>query len=174
MNVLVAYASIEGQTRKISDFVAELLRMSGHTVIRIDTAQENAVFSFEDVERIILLASIHRQRHPPEFEKFVRSNREALRIRDTLLISVSLCAAFEEGRSEAAIYVADFNSRTGFTANHTALTGGALQFRKYKDYEAQVVRLIGLHLERYESMSCDREFTDWKALRKEVSAFLND
>ena len=36
--ILVAYATTEGQTRKMAEFVAERLRIRGHRVDLVDTA----------------------------------------------------------------------------------------------------------------------------------------
>ena len=173
MNVLILYASTEGQTRKIAKFVNEHVLKAGHTGTLVDAGQKGAILPLEGVDRIILAASIHQQRHPIIFERFVSAHNLALTSYRTFMISVSLCAAFPEGLDEARSYLAEMRKRTSFAADTEALVAGALQFKKYREYESQVVRLIGLHLERYESVDGDKEFTDWPALERTVLEFLN-
>ena len=173
MNVLILYASIEGQTHKIAKFVNKYVLKAGHTATLVDAGQKGAILPLENVDRVILAASIHLQRHPIKFERFVSAHNLALTSYRTLMISVSLCAAFPEGLDEAKSYMTEMRKRTSFTADTEALVAGALQFNKYRDYESQVVRLIGLHLERYESVDGNKEFTDWPALERTISDFLD-
>jgi menaquinone-dependent protoporphyrinogen oxidase len=48
--------------------------------------------------RVVLAAPVHERRHPTEFEVFLAGCRSDLEEVDTLLISVSLSAAFPEGK----------------------------------------------------------------------------
>ena len=41
-SILVAYATHEGQTRKISQFIAERIRAAGHDVDLVDTSSPGA------------------------------------------------------------------------------------------------------------------------------------
>lgn len=172
MNIAIIYASIEGHTSKIAQFVQGIVRNAGHNVTLVDAALKAPSGLFDGIDKIIVAAPVHRRRHPVKFESFLRANREQLKRYPTLFFSISLCAAFYEGIGEANSYVTELNKRTGFSPSKVALAAGALQFDKYHDYESQVVRLIGLQLKRYESIKCDKEFTNWQAIERNVLKFL--
>ena len=92
----------------------------------------------------------------------------------TLLISVSLCAAFAEGQSEARDYIKEMGLRTDFSPNGILLVGGAIKFSKYHEYEAQVIKLIGLHLRKRDDVDNDRVFTDWIKLESDIKKFATE
>lgn len=173
MKVLILYASVEGQTKKIAEFIQDQVSTSGHSTTLVDAGQKGVRFPSENFDRVVLAAAIHRQRHPTTFERFVSRSKNELASQRTLMISVSLCAAFPEGLDEAQSYLDDMQRRTGFAADSVALVAGALQFGKYHDYESLVVRLIGLNLRHYEEVYGDREFTNWSELERTVSDFLS-
>ena len=98
MQVLVLFASIEGQTRKIADFVDAQVRRAGHESTLVDASEKRAVVTFEGYDNVILAAPVHERRHPPNFEIVLTASRADLAARRTMMISVSLGAAFPELR----------------------------------------------------------------------------
>ena len=170
--VLILYASIEGQTKKIAQFLESCVRKSGEDPVAIDANVKGELISFGGFEKVILAASVHRRRHPTVFEKFLSSRKAELTRIPTLFLSVSLCAAFEDGMTEAESYLTDMTARTGFKPLKSELVAGALQYDKYHDYEAQVIRLVALELRKLDAIDEDREFTNWDALEKTVVEFL--
>ncbi|MDU8944783.1 flavodoxin domain-containing protein [Ovoidimarina sediminis] len=172
MTVLLLYASVEGHTAKIAHFVEQAVCDAGHGVRPVDIGEKKPEVDFEGIDRIIVAGSVHRKRHPAAFEKNLTDFREPLAAHPTLFLSVSLCAGFPEGRDEAQSYVDDLCARTGFQPDATLLVGGALQFDKYQDYEAWVVRFIAVGMKRHEELEEDRELTDWTEIETAVEAFL--
>lgn len=172
MTVLLLYASIEGHTAKIAHFVEQAVRDAGHAVRAVDIGEKKPEVDFSDVDRIVIAGSVHRKRHPAPFEKNLADLRERIAAHPTLFLSVSLCAGFPEGREEAQSYVDDLSARTGFRPDTTLLVGGALQFDKYQDYEAWVVRFIAVGMKRHEELEEDRELTDWAEIEETVGSFL--
>ena len=172
MTVLILYASIEGQTKKITQFLERCVLKAGGEPLAIDANVKGVPVSFSGVEKVILAAPVHRRRHPTVFEKFLSSRRAELAKTQTLFLSVSLCAAFEDGLDEAKSYLTDVSARTGFNPSKTELVAGALQYDKYHDYEAQVIRLVALEIRKLDAIEEDREFTDWDSLEKAVFGFL--
>ena len=87
-------------------------------------------------------------------------------------MSVSLCAGFLEGISEARSYVDDLTARTGFAPTRDLLVGGALQFEKYREDEAWIVRFIARSLNPDGDAGEDRELTNWDAIQEAVFDFV--
>jgi menaquinone-dependent protoporphyrinogen oxidase len=172
MTVLIIFATVEGQTRKIAQFADEEVRKAGHDVVLVDASDKRAAVSFDGIDKVILAAPVHERRHPATFEAFLAANRHMLEHCDTLVISVSLSAAFPEGLEEAADYVTEMKMRTGFSPDAEALVAGAVKSSSYDYFAAQVMRHVVLRGRDYDPSQGDREFTDWNALAATLSKFL--
>ena len=78
MPVLVLFASIEGQTRKIARFVETELKRAGVDVTVVDASEKMAEVTFEGFDTVILAAPVHERRHPPNFELLLAASRADL------------------------------------------------------------------------------------------------
>jgi len=172
MTVLILFATIEGQTEKIARFAEKEVRKAGQEVVLVDIGDKMASVSYEGIDKVILAAPVHERRHPKPFEVFLVSDRQELKKRRTLMISVSLNAAFPEGLEEANEYVVELKMRTGFTPSAEALAAGAVRTRSYDYFAAQVLRHVVLRGRNYDPSLGEHEFTDWQALGTKISEFL--
>lgn len=173
MTVLIIYATIEGQTGKVARFIEAQVEKAGHTARMVDATDKLVDVSFEGVDKVILAASVHERRHPKLFETFVSAAHTDLETRDTLLLSVSLNAAFPEGQEEAQDYVDEMVLRTGITPNTVALVAGAVRNHRYDYYASQVLRHVVLRDREFDPSAESHEFTDWAALKATVAAFID-
>ena len=171
MNVLIIYASIEGQTARIAEFAQSELQKAGNTVSMVN-AQGNDAIPLGDVDKVILAAPVHERRHPKLFEAMLVAQKAQLATRDTLLISVSLSAAFPEGLEEAGEYVTELKMRTGFEPSAELLVAGAIRTGHYDYFATQVLRHVVLRDRDYDPSSEEHEFTDWAALSEGLAAFM--
>lgn len=172
MTVLIAYATIEGQTGKVAYFVEAQAREAGHKTALLDLSGLTGQVDFEGIAKIVLAASVHERRHPAAFETFVRDNKDKLAERPVLLLSVSLSAAFEEYHEEAQDYVDEMKLRTGLTPDAELLVAGAIRPESYDDYAARVLRQVVLKGRSSVPTTTTHEFTDWDAISQSVSRFL--
>ena len=172
MSALVVYATIEGQTGKIAGFVQEETARTGATVALLD-ADKLDTASFEGVETVILAAPVHERRHPKGFEAFLIANQAELAARRTLLLSVSLSAAFPEGMGEAQEYVTEMTMRTGLDPDEVMLVPGAVRSGAYDYYSKQVLEHVVLRDRDFDPAGVDvYEFTDWDMLKAKLESFL--
>ena len=76
MNFLIVYATTEGQTRKIADFVSDRIRVHKHDVVLVD-ATDHAVgdLKLRDYDGVILAASLHVGRFQSAIEDFALKGR---------------------------------------------------------------------------------------------------
>ena len=174
MTVLIAYATIEGQTGKIARFVEGQAHDAGHETTLLDISGLTGDVEFEGVQNVVLAASVHERRHPKSFEAFVSNNRTALAERRVLLLSVSLSAAFEDYRDEAQDYLDEMKLRTGLEPVAELLVAGAVRPESYDDYAARVLRQVVLKDKTFVQTSRDYEFTDWAQLALKVADFLKE
>jgi menaquinone-dependent protoporphyrinogen oxidase len=172
VKVLIVFETVEGQTRKVADFVETQIRSAGHDVQLFNTDDKLGLVSFDSIDRVVLAAPVHERRHPKKFEVFVSTSLSELKARPTLLISVSLKAAFPEGHEEAQDYLTEMEMRTGFEPNKEALVAGAVRTSSYGYYESQIVENVALAGHKVELIDGVREFTDWDALGAQIKAFL--
>ena len=121
---------------------------------------------------MILAGSVHERRHPRPFEVFLAAKRAEIEACDSLLISVSLSAAFPEGMEEAADYVTEMKSRTGVTPGAELLVAGAVQPSSYDYFATQVVKYVVLRDHQQVRPDEPHEFTDWEALAQGLDAFV--
>lgn len=172
MSVLVVYSTVEGQSAKIADFAASIARNAGNDVTVLDAADMNSPQDFDGVEKIILIASVHERRHSKPFEVFLSGCRNEIEKLTTLMLSVSLSAAFPAGMEDAQDYLDEMKLRTGLRPNAEMLVAGAVRHLSYDYYEREVLQHIVLRKRDYDMSEGDREFTDWEAVRRKVSDFL--
>jgi len=174
MRILIAYGTSEGQTRKIANTVAEQIRELGHEVHLLDTAsiEETDVGSYGSYDKFVVAGSVHQRRHQECVEVFVMAKLSELQKQPTLLISVSLSAAFPDGISEAQSYVNDFLAITGWKPTQSLLVAGALRYDEYDYFKAQIIEHVVLKCREVEGANGDYEFTDWDTLRRTVESFV--
>jgi menaquinone-dependent protoporphyrinogen oxidase len=171
VKVLVIYATVDGQTGKIARFILDEVNKLGHKAVLID-ADDQSEISFAGADAVILAASVHQRRHPKNFETFLAEHKADLEKQKTLLMSVSLSAAFPEGLEEAGEYVIEMKMRTGFTSDAELLVGGAIRSNDYDYFAKQVVRHVVLRNRPYDPNEGEHEFTDWQVLSSEISKFI--
>jgi len=173
MKALIVFETVEGQTRKIAEFVEQQIRLAGYDVQLFNTKEKSAPLSFEGIGKVVLAAPVHERRHPVGFETFIAINLDELKARSTLLISVSLKAAFPEGIEEAQDYLIEMEMRTGFEPDKEILAAGAVRTNSYDYYESHIVKTVVLAGRNVALIEGVREFTNWDDLGAEVAAFLD-
>ncbi len=170
MRTLIIFGTVEGQTGKIARFVGDCVRESGGEAVLCDATQDEPVF--ERADKIILAGSVHERRHPKAFETLISQHRDAIAERPTLLLSVSLSAAFQDRIDEAQDYADEMKLRTGLNPTCELLVAGAIRTESYDDYAARVLQQIVLRGEEAVPAEKDHEFTDWFVLAAVVQDFI--
>lgn len=174
MTILIAFGTVEGQTRKVAQFVDDQLRKAGQDTVLFDTNERTEEVTFDGVDKVILAASVHERRHPKPFEIFVASSHKELEKRPTLFLSISLKAAFPDGQEEAQDYIDEMKLRTGLTPTHEHLVAGAIRSDSYDFYASQVLRHVVLSDQTVDPSVRDYEFTDWDELGSCIADFLSN
>jgi len=173
VNVLLAYGTTEGQTRKIAECAASYVRDRGHAAVIYDGADDSEYhLDLNAFQAFVIAASVHQEQHQKVIKNFATAHRQLLNARPSPFISVSLSAVLEETRSEARSYVDRFVSLTGWQPHMTLLLGGALRFTEYDYFQEQVVKFIVIKRALASATGSDREFTDWSLLASFLDQFL--
>ena len=173
--ILVLYATREGQTRRIAQYLAASARARGLSADSVDASQVPAGFSLDNYSAAILSASVHLGRHEKEMIGFVKLYRTELELLPTVFLSVSLSEAGAEDaalpperRGQAAADVQKmidaFITETGWHPNKIQAVAGALRYTKYNRLLRFVMKRIAARAGGSTDTSRDREYTDWAAL----------
>ena len=140
--ILIAYGTSEGQTAKIADHLAEVIRAQGHDVFPMNI--ERKAPAPAGYGAVIVGASVHKGKHQRWVVDYVRRNRPALEHLPSAFFSVSLAIqdGSEKGRLEAEGYVETFVKETGWYPEKVGLFAGALVYTKYNFLLRWVMRRI--------------------------------
>jgi menaquinone-dependent protoporphyrinogen oxidase len=158
--VLILYGSRYGQTAKIAQRLAGMLRDCGHVVTVIDAAHPPRDLTLDDVDGIVVGSSILFGRYASAVRKFVRQHIGTLNSKPSGFFSVSGAEAspIESARWTARRTLDQFLRATGWHPTHTASLAGAYMFSRYPFPLRWVMRRIAEH---NETAGADHEYTDW-------------
>lgn len=161
--ILVAYATTEGHTRKIAEFIAERLRVRGHRVDLVDVATPAAQAVTAAYQAAFIGGSVHNHVHQSALLHFAKRNRDWLAALPVALFSVSLSAidADMNGRIDALRVANDFIEESGLKPTLTRCIAGALKYTQYDYMKRLIMRLIAQQRGRSTDSSRDVEYTDW-------------
>ena len=173
MKVLVAYATSEGQTRKIARKAADHIVDAGHSaeLIELSAAADIDLGRFDGV---IVGASIHAGHYQRALAHFVSEKVERLKLRPSLFLSVSLAAAGHDAEDWRALdrILQDFEDATGWTPGRVEQVAGAYLPSKYDIVRRFIMRRIIAAKAPDADLDADKEYTDWQKLDDLVDEWL--
>ena len=163
--LLVAYATTDGQTRKIARFVADRLATTGHAVELLNLEDAGGL----DLARFkgaILAGSLHAGGYQKSLARFARTEAATLALMPTLFLAVSLSAAGNDPEDWAGLRrcLAEFETETGWTPGRVEHVAGAFKFSEYDFFRAWAMRRIADQKGEEVEAGKDKEYTDWAAL----------
>ena len=175
MKILIAYATTEGQTRKIARYVADWLADKGHAVELWPVAEAGDV-EVEGFDRAVLAASIHLNHFQSTMETFVARHKVALDKIETLFLAVSLSAAGDDPKDIAGLaeVVRGFTDKTGWAPKRLEHVAGAFRFTQYDFFRSWAMRWIASQTDQDVDPHQDKEYTDWKALGTALKNWLSE
>lgn len=174
--ILVAYATTEGHTRKVAEFIAERLRVRGHRVELVDVATPAAQAATGPYQAALIGGSVHQHRHQDALLHFAKGNQTWLAAMPVAVFSVSLAAAQDDvdSRLEARRLLDQFVVETGLRPWSVRCVAGALKYTQYDYFKRLVMRLIARQRGGSTDTSQDHEYTDWDDVEAFVDEFLTE
>ena len=175
MNFLIVYGTTEGQTRKISQFVADRIRTHAHEVTLLDstsdTARDAKLHGFDGV---IIAASLHVGMYQAAIEDFVRSRHDTLNSLRTAFLSVSLAAASKDSEDLRGLEkcVERFTMATSWRPGEIDHVSGAFRYTQYDFFKRWGMRLIAYERGVSTDARHDLELTDWARLASIADVFV--
>lgn len=171
MHVIVIYATVEGQTRKIARHMAGTVQSLGHDVTVFDAA-DLADVDLTMADAVVAAAPVHIGRFPAPFVQWITDHASELNARKSAFVSVSLGMAsqFEAEKRDVAAIGEAFLKETGWQPTAVHHAAGALRYTKYDFLKRLLMRHIAAKEGGEVDTTEDHEYTDWEAL----AAFLRD
>ena len=168
MTVLIAYATTEGQTRKIARFCADHLIARGQSVelLPLVDLDEDELVDMSRIEAAILAGSLHGGRLQPQLIRFAARHAAALNDKPGLFLMVSLAAAGNDPqeRADLARIASEFSKTTNWTPSEVVHVAGAFRFTQYDFFKSLAMRWIAHNKGEEVDPHADKEYTDWSAL----------
>jgi menaquinone-dependent protoporphyrinogen oxidase len=171
--ILIAYGTTDGQTRKIAEVLAEDLRARRFSVDILDTAGTRPRLSPETYDAVIVAASVQIGAFQKSVVRWVRMHARALHRMPTAFLPV--CLAILEKRPEAQQeidnIVGRFFRRCGWRPTVTKPMAGALKYTQYPWLKKWMMKRIVAKAGGDTDTTRDYEYTDWNELRAFAGEF---
>jgi menaquinone-dependent protoporphyrinogen oxidase len=173
MNILILYATLEGQTEKVAERMAQVLRNKGHRVTSRSAEHLPDDFNLDSFEAAILGGSIHMGRYPKFLKKFVSQHLDWLNSNITALFTVCMAINSQEAKSrqEAQSYEAHFIKETNWHPVLSATFAGAVKYTQYNVITRFIMKMISKREGGSTDTSHDHEYTDWDAVERFAEQF---
>ena len=165
MKTLILYHSKYGQTHKIADWIAAILRAEGHRVDVINIENIGDSFSLEPFDNVVIGGPLYAAKHSKLLISFVIKNKVKLAKKLTAFYSVSLSAAGDKSQKADAIRCMDeFLNQANWSPTFKQTFAGSLQYRDYSLFTRWLMKWIVSRAHGDTDTSRNYEYTDWKAV----------
>jgi menaquinone-dependent protoporphyrinogen oxidase len=169
--IYIPYGTTEGQTAKIAEYIADVIRGHGHEAHTADIKRSGNTVP-DGYGAVIVGASIHMGKHDAHVGDFVRKNQVVLKRLPSAFFSVSLAAHGDTAEAES--YVEEFEQDTGWRPATVALFGGALLYTEYGFLKRHVMKKIAGDKPGNLGTDTSRDYvyTEWDGVRRFAEDFL--
>jgi len=176
-NVLVAFATHDGQTRKVAERIATVLRVRHQAVELLDLGRPPPeTLDLSQFQAVLLGSPIRAQGYLRPVVRFVQSHRTELERLPTLFFSVGLAVLSRtgDGRAQTMRIVERLVAETGWHPQRVELVAGALPYTRYNFLVRFVMRRISRKEGGDTDTSRDYEYTDWAAVDRFAAEFVDE
>jgi menaquinone-dependent protoporphyrinogen oxidase len=170
--LLIAYATVEGHTATIAEFMRDELQAGGHDVSLLEISHGDEKLP-SDIDAVIVGGSIHVGHHKKQLVAFAKANRDRLAELSAGFFTVCLSALddSDEGRTTTAEYVQAFRTATGWEPRHAAVFPGRLAWTQYDVFTRLLMRVIMRGRGSGDrDVHRDYDYTDYDAVRRFATA----
>ncbi|MGL4447656.1 MAG: menaquinone-dependent protoporphyrinogen IX dehydrogenase [Shewanella sp.] len=163
-NILLIFSSVHGQTRKITEQLAQQLRSLGNTVVVADIKAPPALDEFD---KIIIGASIRHGKHNPLVFEFIERHQALLNQKVNGFFSVSLVARKpQKNTPETNPYMQAFLAKTSWQPQLLQVFGGNLNYQGYNAMDRNIIRFIMWITKGPTDPMTKVEYTDWQKVQE--------
>jgi menaquinone-dependent protoporphyrinogen oxidase len=166
--ILIAYGTTEGQTARIADQLAEVIRSRGLESDALNLNLSSGV-SVDDYDAVVIGGSIHMGKHQEDVVEFVQKNRSDLDRLPSAFFSVSLAANGDLANAEAYVETS-CNRPVGVPARSVSSVVRCIGNTDFKRY--MMKRIVRDKPGMSTDTSPDYLYTDWDQVRRFAEDFV--
>lgn len=176
MNMLILYGSMEGQTKKIAERLADIFRNKGYQATTQSGEQLPDNFSVDNFDAAIIGGSIHIGKYPAYLNDFVVTYSDWLNKVPSAFFTVCMAvnSVNASSREEAKHYGDKFIAQTGWTPRLIQTFAGAVKYTKYNFITRFIMKMISKREGGSTDTSRDHEYTDWESVGRFAENFLSE
>ncbi|MBT4512233.1 MAG: protoporphyrinogen oxidase [Chloroflexi bacterium] len=173
--ILILFGTNYGQTRKVANHIAEVVRSRGHDV---EEAQGNKLpddFTPKDFDAAIIGTSINLGVHQISIRKLVKNNEAAFNSMPCAYFCVCLSAYGTKPQDKEQVdkFLNDFIQYTGLKPVKTAAFAGALRYPYYNFVRRFAAKLVARRVGADTYTKNEYEYTNWEAVTKFTTDFVD-
>ena len=169
-NIYIPYGTTEGQTAKIAEFIADVVRAHGHDAEAVDIKDAGEAIP-DGYDAVLVGASVHMGKHEGYVRDFVQKNRPTLERLPSALFSVSMAAHDDPETAEG--FVEKFEEEAGWRPSQVGLFSGALLYTQYGFIKRLVMKKIASDKGSTDTdTSRDYVYTEWDGVKRFAEDFL--
>ena len=174
MHVLIVYGSKEGQTAKIAERIAQIIRNRGLQASTHSGKEIQAGFATDAFDAAIIGGSIHVDNYPAYLRKFVTKHRDWLNKVPSAFFTVCMAIQSQNAdeREEAKNYSKRFIRTTHWDPTLIDTFAGAVKYTQYNFITRFIMKRIAKREGGSTDTSHDHEYTDWDAVARFSNRFL--
>ncbi|WKE65691.1 menaquinone-dependent protoporphyrinogen IX dehydrogenase [Gallaecimonas kandeliae] len=169
---LLAYSSVDGQTRAIMQAIAEELHEAGYQV-RFCDIERNAEPEWEGIDQVVVGGAVRYGDHRPGLYDFVKAQVVELTARPNAFFSVNMTAR-KAGKDtpEGSRYMQKFLEKSPWHPQRLAVFAGALKWDRYGLFDKTMIRFIMWLTKGPTDTRQNVDLTDWAAVRAFAKALI--
>lgn len=162
--ILLIYASVDGQTKKISNFLSDQLQNEGKQVSMYDIDDFDG--KLETFDKIIVGSSIRYGIHHKAIVDFINAHKETLDKHKTAFFSVNLVARKpEKNQADTNPYVIKFFKEITWRPSLVEVFAGKLDYKKYPFFDRIMIQFIMWMTKGPTDSNAKIEYTDWDRVK---------
>lgn len=174
MRAIVIYATCEGQTERIAERCADVMRASGVPTDTFDVTKHDVVeLAVESYDAVMFGSSLHYGEHDARIGWCIREHRQHLATIPTAFFSVSLgiISKHAKDRAEAEWLANEFLRDAVLKPTTRACFAGALRYSQYNGLKKRMMRWIAEKSGSKTETTRDYEYTNWNAVERFAKQF---
>lgn len=163
-NILIAYSTTDGHTRKICERLKHVVAEQNHEVA-LSFIDDEPDIELEAFDKVVIGASIRYGKHRRQVYDFVKKNKETLERRPNAFFSVNVVARkAEKSRPENNPYLQKFLRQIAWRPRKLGVFAGKINYPIYSFWDRQIIRFIMWMTKGPTDPEAVVDFTDWNSV----------
>lgn len=163
---LIIYSTTDGQTKKISQKIQEIIEQKGNKVMLLSIKDANKKL-VEEHDKIVIGASIRYGKHQQQVVDFITEHKTLLKSKQSVFYSVNLVARKpEKCQPDTNPYIIKLLAQLEWQPSLQGVFAGKLNYPKYGFIDRNMIRFIMWMTKGPTDTKTITEFTNWESVQE--------